>query len=85
MVSLLQTLKHDEMLSNIACFGFNRRLCPYKQAVAQDPPREHPGGHKLSVPQLLRAVYGDREVKIVAVLREPGARLHAAFWQGASH
>lgn len=50
------------------------------QAVDRDPPREHPKGHSLSVPQLIRGVYGDREVKIIAVLREPGARLHAAFW-----
>jgi hypothetical protein len=27
----------------------------------------------------MRAVYGDRTVKIIAVLREPTARLHAAF------
>jgi hypothetical protein len=42
------------------------------QAVERDPPREHPGGHALSVPHLIRGVYGDREGKIVAVLREPG-------------
>ena len=45
----------------------------------KDPPRESPGGHALSVPHLMRAVYGDRTVKIIAVLREPTARLHAAF------
>jgi hypothetical protein len=28
----------------------------------------------------VKAVYGEREVKVIAVLREPGARLHAAFW-----
>ena len=27
----------------------------------------------------MRAVYGDRTVKIIAVLREPTTRLHAAF------
>lgn len=32
------------------------------QAVELDPPREHPRGHNLSVPHLIRAVYGDREV-----------------------
>jgi len=31
------------------------------------------------VPHLMRAVYGDRDVKIIAVLREPVARLHAAY------
>ena len=46
---------------------------------AADPPREKPGGHALSVPHLMRAVYGDRDVKIIAVLREPVARLHAAY------
>ena len=46
---------------------------------AVDPPREKPGGHALSVPHLMRAVYGDRDVKIIAVLREPVARLHAAY------
>ena len=50
------------------------------KAVAIDPPREHPEGHALSVPHLMRAVYGEREVKIIAVLREPAARLHSAFW-----
>jgi hypothetical protein len=45
-----------------------------RQAVARDPPREDPGGHTLAVPQLMRAVYGDRQVKLIAMLREPGAR-----------
>ena len=31
------------------------------------------------MPHLMRAVYGDRTVKIIAVLREPTTRLHAAF------
>ena len=52
--------------------------CGDKAALA-DPPREKPGGHALSVPHLMRAVYGDRDVKIIAVLREPVARLHAAY------
>mmetsp|Transcript_7436 Transcript_7436/g.30108 ORF Transcript_7436/g.30108 Transcript_7436/m.30108 type:complete len:499 (-) Transcript_7436:100-1596(-) len=49
------------------------------EAAKADPPREKPGGHALSVPHLMRAVYGDRDVKIIAVLREPVARLHAAY------
>ena len=49
------------------------------KANEADPPREKPGGHALSVPHLMRAIYGDRDVKIIAVLREPVARLHAAY------
>ena len=29
----LMNLKHDKLLSNFACFGFNRNLRPYSMAI----------------------------------------------------
>lgn len=35
--------------------------------------------HDLSTPLLMRAVYGPRPPKLIAVVRAPTARLHAAY------
>jgi hypothetical protein len=46
--------------------------------VAQEVGLSHAS---LSLPLLVRAAYGPTPPKLVVMLREPGARLHSAFWR----
>ena len=55
------------------------------RARAVDPTEEN-GGDFLSLPHLIRAAYGTASPKFILILREPGARLHDAFWyEGWGH
>lgn len=49
------------------------------EANAKDPYDES-GGHGLSLPHLMSTVYGSSPPRFVVIVREPGARLHSAFW-----
>ena len=51
-------------------------------ANAKDPFEER-GGHGLSLPHLMSAVYGEKAQqtpKFIVILREPGERMHSAYW-----
>ena len=51
----------------------------YNYTNTVSPPL-HGGGSGLTLPRLLRRVYGAYDVRMVVVLRDPVERLHAAYW-----
>lgn len=62
-------------MGNATCIA----LTCYNYTNTLSPPL-HGGGAGLTLPRLLRRVYGTYDVRMVVVLRDPVERLHAAFW-----
>jgi N-acetylgalactosamine 4-sulfate 6-O-sulfotransferase len=54
-------------------------LTCYNYTNTISPPL-HGGGVGLTLPRLMRSVYGSFDVRMVVILRDPVERLHAAFW-----